>query len=89
MFLLGIGLAFHISAAYHSGDSLFAKDISGVPFLLIFGLTSMIEPRLLLCWYPEYSKEIPKKYTAISLLTMVIAGCIALYLSLVVFKEWK
>jgi hypothetical protein len=88
-FLGGIISAFHLMEVYREGSSVFSKDISYTPGLLIYGLSVMIEPRILEVWKPNNEQEVPGKYKVASILVIVIAAGIGLYLSLVVFKDWK
>jgi hypothetical protein len=89
LFLMaGIGLSVNLISAYHTRSEFFSKDLSLAPAMLLYGLSVVLQPKLLSEWSPDTSGPLAIFYRVTSIAIIVISFAIGLYLSLVVFKDW-
>jgi hypothetical protein len=88
LFALGVCLALVFRNVYRTGGELFSEKLLMLtPLLLLVGLTTMIEPRIVRSFKSE-GTNLPVLFKAVYVVLFLIAIAIGVYMRFVVFKEW-
>ena len=86
MFGIGIALACWLKSAHDSGGTIEDRAIIFTPILLLFGLTSTVNPSIMIGRGEWPTATMGAKVLSISI--SLIGVAIGLWLRFVVFKDW-